>query len=177
LLKIYINIIAIVLLLSGCTSKNLLQDSKQLNSKLEQKNNQKEKVHKNYSYEYRLAPHDRVQVIVYKHKELNTPSRGALLDSRGVINLPLVGAISLRGLTQTQASNRIKTAYGKYLRQPSVNLEVLNKKAYIIGEVRSQGALPLENDQMPLLQAIATRGGFNDNANKEKLVIIRKDDF
>ena len=170
--KIFLYILLSSIILSGCTSKNLLEDSAVVNKKIEQKKTKKLKNYRNYSYEYRVAPHDRVSVSVYKHSELS--SGNILLDSRGTAILPLVGSVRLAGLTQTQASKKVRRLYSKYLKNPDTRLEVLNKKAFIIGEVASQGVIPLVNEQISLLEAISSRGGFKDYANREKLIIIRK---
>ncbi len=177
--KLYVLTIISLLLLSGCASKNLLENSAELKNITKKEKRKPKRDYRHFSYEYRVVPHDRVEVTVYNHPELGTTrqaSRGMLVNSRGIINLPLVGNIKISGLTQVQAARKVQSLYSKYLKNSSVNLEVLNKRAYIIGEVRSQGSVVLTNDQMSLLQIIATRGGFNDNANKEKLVIIRKRD-
>ena len=181
LLKTYLSTIIFIFLLSGCASKNLLENSAELHRSTEIQKTKAKIDHRNYKYEYVISPHDRIQIAVYNHPELgtepqtkDTTSRGILIDSNGIVDLPLIGSIKLSGLTQTQAGKKLQRLYGKYLKKSNVHIEVLNKKAYIIGEVRSQGSIALEHDQISLLQAIATKGGFNDNANREKLIIIRK---
>ena len=172
MLKLYVLTIISLLLLSGCASKNLLENSAELKTITQKEKTKPKRDYRHFSYEYRVAPHDRVMISVYNHKELS--SNNILVNSKGIVNLPLINGVKISGFTQTQASKKIQTLYSKYLKYANVNLEVLNKKAYIIGEVRSQGSFPLANDQIGLLQAIASRGGFTDHANREKLVIIRK---
>jgi len=172
LFKLYVLTIISLLLLSGCASKNLLENSAELKNITKKEKTKPKRDYRHFSYEYRVAPHDRVKIVVYKHSELST--NGMLIDSRGIVNLPLVGSVKLSGLTQVQAGRKIQLLYSEYLKNSNVSFEVINKKAYIIGEVRSQGSFPLANDQIGLLQAIASRGGFTDHANREKLIIIRK---
>jgi len=172
LFKLYVLTIISLLLLSGCASKNLLENSAELKNITKKEKTKPKRDYRHYSYEYRISPHDRLMVSIYNHKELS--STNMLVNSRGIVNLPLVNSVKISGLTQTQASKKIQALYSKYLKYANVNLEVINKKAYIIGEVRAPGSFPLLNDQIGLLQAIASRGGFSDNANREKLVIIRK---
>ena len=87
--------------------------------------------------------------------------------------LPLINTIHLGGLTQPQASRKLRSLYSRYLKRANVQLEVTNKRAFVMGEVRSPGPIQLANEQMPLLSAIATRGGFRDTANRSKIVILR----
>ena len=48
------------------------------------------------SHTYRLAPGDRITVIVFGQPEL---SSDVLIDDAGIVNLPLAGAIEVRDLT------------------------------------------------------------------------------
>jgi polysaccharide export outer membrane protein len=167
--------------LSGCGSKTLLQDSYALKNKEESSKQLQPRVYRNTHFEYRIAAHDRVQITVYNHPELSTASaegmnsaNGILVDNSGRISLPLVGVMQIGGLTQPQASRKIQSAYSKYLKKSSTHLEVLNKRAFVVGEVKSPGVVKLPNEQTALLQAIAEVGGFTDTADKEKIVLIRK---
>ena len=157
---------------TGCGSKNLLQDS----YIVKQRDAHQKKYHstKNYfngRFEYRIQPHDRLNIIVYDHPEMST--KGALVDSGGNIILPLLHTVHLGGLTQPQASRKLRSLYARYLKHPSVQVETINKRAYVVGEVRYPGTVKLDNEQMPLLSAIATRGGFRDTANRSKIVVLR----
>ena len=163
------------LILSGCNSKSLLQDSHQVKTNTETNNHAQSRTYKNIRFEYKIAPHDRVAIGVYNHPELSSKSTaGMLVDSSGRIHLPLIGSVHLAGLTQPQASKRVQSLYGKYLKRSSVHLEVVNKRAYVVGEVKAPGVVPLPNEQTTLLQAIASVRGFSNYANKEKVVIMRR---
>ncbi len=164
--------IAIVVLLSGCSSKNILADSPIVQAR--DAHQKKYHSRRNYfpgRFEYRIQPHDRLAIKTYKHNELS--GSNILLDSRGNVDLPLLHTVHLAGLTQPQASRKLTNMYKRYLKKSQVHVEVQNKHAYLIGEVRAPGVVPLPNEEMPLLPLIASRGGFLDSANKEKIVILR----
>lgn len=162
-------------LLTACGSKSLLQESYVVQQKETQAKAQPPKTYYRKHFAYRIAPHDRVEITVYAHPELGTEGdTGILVDSTGRINLPLIGTVQVAGLTQPRASRKIQSLYGRYLKKSSVRLEVLNKKAFIVGEVKKAGPIPLPNEQISLLQAIATSGGFSDYAQKEQIMILRK---
>ena len=160
------------LLLTGCGSKNILADS----YVVQERDAHQKQYHakRNYfpgRFEYRIQPHDRISIGVYQHPELS--AKGSLVDARGRVILPLLHSVRLSGLTQPQAAQKLTRLYRRYLKHPSVQLETINKRAYIVGEVRSPGVIPLPNEQMPLLSAIAARGGFRDTANRAKIVVLR----
>lgn len=140
----------------------------------------KSTVHKNVKFEYKIVPHDRISLIVYQHPDLSTTNplsaaqeKGILVDSDGIISLPLLEDVHIAGLTQKEAAHKIEQGYDKYLQYSKVRLEVLNKRAYVIGEVRKPGQFALENEQLTLLQAIAQAGDFTDTANRQQILIIR----
>jgi len=131
-------------------------------------------------FEYKIVPYDRVLVIIYKHPELSpstlgnrTSDRGILVNSRGDIRLPLIKSVHVAGLTQTQAQEVIEEKLRRYLKSPDVYFEVLNKRAYIVGEVNKPGEIPLENERTTLLQLIARAGDLRDTANRQAIMILR----
>lgn len=146
------------------------------NSKLKDDTiNQLENVH----FEYKIQAYDRVSIIVYKHPDISTSTqnnmqqeRGLLVNSRGDIRLPLIKKIHLQGLTQTEAEDVLEKAFSIYIKHPDVQVEVLNKKAYVIGEVRRPGKVELPNEQITLLQILATVGDLTDTADRSSILII-----
>jgi len=135
----------------------------------------------NVAFEYKIQPYDRVSILVYKHPELssrNTVSaqaeRGFLVNSQGYLRLPLIKKIRIAGLSQTQAEEKISNSYRTYLKHPDIQIEVLNKRAYIIGEVRHPGEVSLPNERMTLLQLLAKAGDMTESANRSSILIIKK---
>jgi polysaccharide export outer membrane protein len=168
----------ILILITGCGSRNILADS----YIVKERDAHQKQYHSKRNYfpglfEYRIQPHDRLQIQVYNHPELSTGTDqrvgGILVDAGGNVILPLLNSVHLAGLTQPQASRKLRSLYSRYLKHASVQVESLDKKAYVVGEVKSPGIVKLPNEQTALLQAIAERGGFNDTANRAKIVVLR----
>ena len=134
----------------------------------------------NVDFEYKIRPYDRMSIIIYKHPELSSinPSyaqaeRGLLIDSKGDIRLPLIKRIHLVGLTQPEAEEALTNAYKFYLKNPDIHIEIINKRAFVIGEVNRPGEIILTNEQLPLLQLLATAGDLTDEANRASILILR----
>ena len=166
-----------LLSLTGCVSKALLEESHTVQAQEAHNAQQKPRIYHNARFEYRIAPHDRIQVTVYNHPELSTQTinaDGVLVDGSGIVHLPLINAVRIGKLSQPQAARRVQARYGKYLKKSSVQLEVLNKRAFVAGEVKSPGVVKLPNEQTALLQAITEVGGFTDTADKSRIFLIRK---
>lgn len=135
------------------------------------------------SIEYRILPQDRLEVMLYKDpnqenlsntsemgQRMNT--KGILVDTAGNIRLPLVGKVKVAGLTQTQAADKITHLYKKYLNTPSVYVEVLNKRIFILGEVNKPGPITLDKEKMTLFEAIAHAGDLTDSAVRNNVIIL-----
>ena len=169
-------LIPIIIAFSACSSK----DDYILFNKAQ--NKQKEVVSevKNIKFEYKIQPYDRISIIVYKHPELSSTTignaqfeRGILVNSKGYLRLPLIKKIQVAGLSQTKAEEVISDAYRKYLKHPDIQIEVINKRAYVIGEVKNPGEVPLLNERLTLLQILAEAGDMTDAANRSSILILK----
>jgi len=137
------------------------------------------------SIEYRILKQDRLEVILYKDpnqesiasNELGQKmnSNGILVDTHGNITLPLIGKVSVAGLTQTQAADRITLRLKKYLNNPSVYLEVLNKRLFVLGEVKTPGPVNIDKEKMTLFEALAFAGDLTDAAVRNNIIIMSND--
>jgi len=60
----------------------------------------------------------------------NNPVVGYLVDEKGDIQLPLVGSVKVSGLTLSAVREKIQRQLTEYLKQPVVNVRLLNFKVY-----------------------------------------------
>jgi len=123
--------------------------------------------------EYRLGPADKVRVNVFGEEALT----GEFLVGRsGKISLPLIGEVQAAGLTISELQESIALALRQgYINEPRVNAEVLNYRPfYILGEVNTPGEYPYTNN-LTVLNAVATSGGFTYRADTRRVYIKRAD--
>lgn len=165
--------ISLMLLLSACDSGR--SDYELMQSQQPVKTESKRAVEK---MEYRIQPNDRLSVIIYQYPEL-TPTtmneKGILVDSRGYISLPLIHRVKVAGYSQSGAARMLESRYKKYLTDPALNLEVINKRIYVLGEVNKPGAIQLDNEYTTVLQAVASAGGLTDSAQRDAVFIVSQD--
>jgi protein involved in polysaccharide export with SLBB domain len=123
---------------------------------------------------YRLGTGDKVRVTVYNEKDL---SGDFDVNDQGLIALPLLGQVQVRGMTISEAQDLITEKYGKdYLISPRVNVEVLNYRPFfILGEVKNPGSYPFVNG-MTIVNAVALAGGYTPRANRSRVLIKRASD-
>jgi polysaccharide export outer membrane protein len=124
--------------------------------------------------DYVIGPGDVVDITVFNHQDL---SGKFAVGSDGSISYPLVGSIRLAGhsLQAAEAAVRDALAAG-FLRQPQLTLTVSefgSRRVYLIGEVRSPGAIPLTSG-LTLLEALAMAGSVTESAGVEVSVISPK---
>ncbi len=170
------------LMFMGCSTKEsfILFNKAESNGTKQGRNFDKYKEFKDVAFEYKIAPYDRVAVIVYEHPEFSTSTaetrssdRGLLVNSKGDIRLPLIKSVHIGGLTQTEALELIEKRFQRYLKSPDIYLEVINKRAYVIGEVKHAGEIELPNEKLSLIQALAKAGDLTDSANRRAIMVLR----
>lgn len=139
---------------------------------------------------YRIGAGDVLQITVWDHPELaaaqggaqQTPPRAAdpvsgfIVDDRGNLTFPYAGTLKVAGLTAAEAQTKVKLALGKVYREPQVTLRVASfrsQQVYVDGEVRTPGALPVNDVPMTLADAVARAGGFTPGADQSDLTIVR----
>src|SRR5208282_2586492 len=72
---------------------------------------------------YRIRSTDKLSIRVFQEDDLTTICR---VDSKGTVNLPLVGEVRVYGQTLSEAEHTIREAYknGRFLRDPEVTVAV-----------------------------------------------------
>lgn len=123
------------------------------------------------SVEYVFGTGDRLRLTVFNEPTLSGEFE---VNSAGMISIPLIGNIKAQGETAHGLESVItqKLSSG-YMRDPRVNIEVLQYRPfYIIGEVSKPGEYPYRNG-MNIMSAVAVAGGFTYRANDSTVNIRR----
>lgn len=119
---------------------------------------------------YQLGTGDQIRISVFGQPDLSGQFE---VDGTGSIALPLIGTIRAQGMSTSELE---KSIYDRlidgYVRDPQVSAEVINYRPfYILGEVSRPGEYPYTNN-LTVLNAVASAGGFTYRANK-KIVYIK----
>jgi polysaccharide export outer membrane protein len=102
--------------------------------------------------------------------------QGYLVDEDGYIEFPVLGKISVMGLTREDAKIQIQNQLLKYLRDPIVEVRFLNMHVSVIGEVRRPGLYTFSDEHFTILEALAMAGDLNDLADRADIMVIRERD-
>ena len=119
-----------------------------------------------------LRPDDVVEIALHIPAGKGSSSVSDIVDTFGVITLPLVGDVKVGGLTTSQAEKTIVAAYvdGGYYQKIDVTVVCKSMQQeqlfYVEGAARRNGSFPW-TDNLTLRRAIVTAGGLNDFANRK----------
>ena len=133
----------------------------------------------NFADSYTLGPGDRLRVDIFNVPEY---SGEFYVLGDGAINLPVVGAIPIQGLTVQKASALLTAYFSRYVKRPIVTISVLAPRPVqfaIAGEVTRAGSYTVpfttENRKFPSIsQAVQLAGGTTQTANLQSLFPVRK---
>ena len=116
-----------------------------------------------YNYEYILGPADSISINLTDTDDLDNTY---LIDQEGMIDLPFVGKVKLDGLTLNEAQNILVEVVKDFYKNPDlqINIEEFNSsKVYIVGAVRNQKTIKLDQKPIKLIEA-AIEANFNPSA-------------
>lgn len=121
---------------------------------------------------YQLGAGDVVRVTVYDHTDL---ALEAEIAADGSLNVPLVGAVDVAGLTFKQAEELIRSRFisGGFLKDPHINLLITQYRSQLVsvlGEVNQPGRYPLSGDTS-LVAVLASAGGISANGGTQVTLI------
>jgi polysaccharide export outer membrane protein len=123
-------------------------------------------------FNYNLA---RVNGNAYNTSPDN-PVIGYMVDGNGNIHLPLVGEIKASGLTTTQLTESLGKALLTYLKDPVVNIRIVNFKVYVYGDVARPNAYNVIDEHPTVIQALTLAGDLNITGMRKKVLLIRNED-
>jgi polysaccharide biosynthesis/export protein len=124
---------------------------------------------------YHLGSGDMVRIITYGQEQLSGKFQ---VNDAGDLALPLIGAVSARGMTTATLEKSIEQALAKkqVLLNPTVAVEVVDyRPIFVLGEVAKPGQYAYQPG-MTVLTAVAIAGGFNYRAQTDRVSILRKID-
>lgn len=101
---------------------------------------------------------------------------GYLVDAKGMVDLPVLGAVELAGLTVSEAKTKVRKLVEPYLKDAVINMRFINFKVTILGEVNMPGIVSLTNNRVTLLEAIGRAGDLTNYANRNNILVIREED-
>jgi len=122
--------------------------------------------------DYKLGPGDIIKITVFDYPDLSSEER---VSESGVISFPLLGKLSVGGLSTDETSNLITTRLenGGFIKQPHVSVIVsqfMSQQVSVIGEVNKAGKYPLDKTST-IVDLLSMAGGVNANGGDQAILI------
>jgi polysaccharide biosynthesis/export protein len=118
-----------------------------------------------------LGAGDSVTVLVYGQPDMGT----FYVGDDGTVDLPMVGHVSVKGLSPPQAAEQIAKALkaGQFFVDPHVSVTLVQSRSQrvsVFGEVRTPGLYTIEPDTT-ILDLLAQAGGTTENSGEVAYVL------
>jgi polysaccharide biosynthesis/export protein len=98
---------------------------------------------------------------------------GYLIDSKGEINLPVIGKINVLGLNRNEAASLIEGKLKDYIKNPIVQIQIQNYKVTVLGDVKNPGTFKIPNERVTIIEALGIAGDLQVTANRNNILVIR----
>ena len=117
----------------------------------------------NYKYEYILGAADSISIDLTDTDDLDNIY---LIDQDGMIDLPFIGKVKLDGLTINEAQNILIDVISDFYKNADLQIKIEefnSSKIYIVGAVRNQKTIKLDQKPIRLIEA-AIEANFNPSS-------------
>jgi len=96
-----------------------------------------------------------------------------LVDNEGNIEYPVLGKIKLLGLNVQEAQELFKDKLALYLKDPIINIRILNFRISVLGAIGSPGQYMVSGERITILEAIALAGDLSITGKRGNILVIR----
>ena len=98
---------------------------------------------------------------------------GYLVGEDGIINLPIIGSVDTNDKTTNSLAIEIQKALSPYIKNPSVNIRLLNFRVSVLGEVAKPGTFTVLEERISIPQALGLAGDLTINGDRNHLLLVR----
>ncbi len=121
-------------------------------------------------------------VLVFQRQSALTPQQGQLqnraidgylVGEDGSITLPLIGSISTSKKTTQTLATDLQDALRPFIKDPTVNIRILNFRVSVLGEVNNPGTFTVLEERISVLQALGLAGDLTINGNRNNITLVR----
>ena len=132
-----------------------------------------------------LGPDDKISISVWNHDDLSVGSafsiyntnesfgKWVLIEKDSTVKIPQIGSMKLGGLTPHEAEDSIAKVMSLTVKNPIVEIKILNAEVTILGEVLKPGKYPIERELNTLVELIGAAQGLTSYAKKSQIQVIR----
>ena len=134
--------------------------------------------------EYKIGPHDRLQITVWEHPELNDPGgekispelAGKIVQDDGMLYYPYVGNVQVQGKTANEVRELLSQGLSKYFKKVKLDVRVLSFQSHrtaVVGQVKTPGIQAITETPLTITEAISRAGGVTEDADMSNVTLAR----
>ena len=112
----------------------------------------------------------------YSTSPLKKDSYQVKVNKAGFIYLPLIGNFKIEGMTIEEAQREITSSLSRHVKNPEVELQIVNFKITVIGEVNKPATFILNDEKISVLEALGMAGDMTVYGKRENVLIIHTED-
>jgi len=101
-------------------------------------------------------------------------TNGYLVDKDGYIDFPVLGKMKVGDLTIREAKKMLAEKLKSYVKEPVVEVRVINYRVIILGEVGRTGPVIAPNNKINIIEAISAAGDIPVTGRKDNILIVRE---
>lgn len=150
------------------------------------------------TYEIKIQPDDLLMIIVsaedpesalpFNLTTASVPTIGAnnavgqqsiqtyLVDNDGFIDFPVLGKLSVAGLSRSDLMQLLTAKIAQYIKNPIINIRRMNFKISVQGEVTEPGIYTINSDRVTLIEALSMARDLTIYGKRNNVLIIREID-
>jgi polysaccharide export outer membrane protein len=98
-----------------------------------------------------------------------------LVDNNGNINFPVLGFVKVAGLTRLQVVEFLQKQLQAYVEGAVVNVQILNYKFTVLGQVRTPGVYTIPTERYTILEALGQSGDLLPTGVRNNVLLVREE--
>ena len=97
-----------------------------------------------------------------------------IVDTNGDVTMPVLGPVHVAGMTRTEAEEAIRQLLAKQVVNPMVQVNLINAKVSVLGEVMQPRQVAMIGDRMTILEALAAAGDLTPYGRRDNVLVTRE---
>lgn len=104
----------------------------------------------------------------------NSQQQTYLVDTNGNIDFPILGRQHIAGMSRSEVVDHLRTLISKDVKDPIVNVRIVNYKVTVLGEVNNPGSYTIEGERVTLPEALGLAGDMTIYGKRNNIIVLRE---
>lgn len=121
-----------------------------------------------------MVQKDVVAGATEKNISTTPQSQTYIVDSKGDIDMPVLGKIHVEGMTVEALTDYLTERISREVKDPIVRVTLVNFRVNVLGEVASPRSIKVTRQKYSVLDALADCGDLTQYGMRENVLVMRK---